>query len=157
MTNEQQPTTGHFDGATHQLPVRVYYEDTDFTGVVYHGSYVRFLERGRTESLRLLGSNHRTLGSREDPLAFAIRSLSIEFLKPARIDDALTVRTSYEEFSGARIFARQEIVRAEELLLRAQVEVVCVSRDGRPKRLPVEMKDALGRAREAQTSREKTS
>jgi acyl-CoA thioester hydrolase len=153
----KQPSSGWVEGATHYLPLRVYYEDTDFTGVVYHGSYVRFLERGRTEALRRLGADHQSLGSRDDPLAFAIRRLNIEFLKPARIDDALVVRTSYEEFSGARILARQEIYRAEELLLRAQVEVACVSREGRPRRLPAEMKEALRRALIATQGAQETS
>jgi acyl-CoA thioester hydrolase len=143
-----EPTAGAFEGGVHILPVRVYYEDTDFSGVVYHASYLKFLERGRSEALRCAGFDHRALALRKEPLAFAVRSVNAAFLKPARIDDALVVRTSYEAVVGARIIARQDIFRGSEHLVRAKVEVASVAPNGRPRRLPQELVTALGRVME---------
>ena len=141
----EAPTAGAYRDGVHILPVRVYYEDTDFSGVVYHASFLKFLERGRSDALRCIGFDHRALADRHEPLAFAVRSLNIEFLKPARIDDALTVRTSYEEVVGARIIARQDVFRGNEHLVRARVEVASVAPNGRPRRLPPELLAALKR------------
>ena len=90
------PTAGRFDGRDHLLPVRVYYEDTDFTGLVYHANYVRYLERGRSDCLRLMGIGHADLLDGDRPMAFVVSTLELKFLKPARIDDALVVRTTYQ-------------------------------------------------------------
>ena len=90
------PTAGRFDGRDHLLPVRVYYEDTDFTGLVYHANYVRYFERGRSDFLRAIGVGHADLLEEAEPLAFVVSELNIRYLKPARIDDALVVRTVYE-------------------------------------------------------------
>src|ERR1700709_2251409 len=87
--SEEHPSAGWMDGCEHVLPVRTYYEDTDFTGVVYHGAYVRFFERGRTDFLRLAGVNHAALLQRPDPLAFTVTRLAVDFRRAARIDDAL--------------------------------------------------------------------
>jgi len=143
MFVQQLPTSGFVRDGVHHLPVRVYYEDTDFSGVVYHASYLRFLERGRSDALRCAGVDHTSLSLRDEPLALAVRRITIEFLKPARIDDALAVRTSYEEIAGARIFAQQQIFRGEEQLVQAEVEAVCIGRNGRPRRLPAELVAAL--------------
>ena len=145
MTNDQAgpPASGRFESGTHLLPVRVYYEDTDFTGAVYHANYLRFMERGRSESLRSIGIDHVSLAQRPAPLAFAVRNINVTFLRPARIDDALVVRTSYSEVAGARIIARQEILRGGELLAEADVEIACISREGRPRRLPHDIVEAL--------------
>ena len=140
------PPSGQFESGTHFLPVRVYYEDTDFTGAVYHANFLRFMERGRSESLRAAGIDHVTLAQRDEPLAFAVRHINISFLKPARIDDALVVRTSYEEVAGARITAKQQIFRGAELLAEADVEIACISLEGRPRRLPGDIATALRKA-----------
>ena len=99
------------DGVEHVLPVRIYYEDTDFTGVVYHGGYVRFFERGRTDFLRLAGVSHAALLARPDPLAFTVVRLAIDFRRAARIDDALQVRTRFTAARGPRLFIAQRILR----------------------------------------------
>jgi acyl-CoA thioester hydrolase len=139
------PTAGSFKDGVHTLPVRVYYEDTDFTGLVYHANYLKFLERGRSDSLRAAGVEHVALAQRTEPLAFAVRRVDIAFLKPARIDDALTVRTSYPEIAGARITARQDIFRGAEKLVSATVEVVCIAANGRPRRCPADLIAAIDR------------
>ncbi len=119
--------------------VRVYYEDTDFSGVVYHAAYLKFFERGRTEALRSCGVVHSQLLAREEPLVFAIRKMTTEWLSPARIDDLLDVRTQFTSAKGARMLLRQEIGRGDDLLARADVEAACISRAGRPRRLSAEM------------------
>ena len=139
-----QPTSGEFEGRTHLLPVRVYYEDTDFTGLVYHGNYVRFFERGRSDFLRLVSSGHAELLDRDDPLAFVVTRMDIRFLKPARIDDALVVRTAYEAVKGPRLIIRQSIMRGEQTLCEADVEAACIDLNGRPRRPPRAMAEALG-------------
>jgi acyl-CoA thioester hydrolase len=129
-----QPTAGRFEGREHHLPIRVYYEDTDFTGLVYHATYVRYFERGRSDFLRVIGVGHAELLDGEQPMAFVVSQLNIRYLRPARIDDALTVRTVYEAVKGPRLIIRQSILRGEELLCRAEVEAVCIHLDGRPRR-----------------------
>ena len=148
MTNSLllPPPVGQFESGTHFFPVRVYYEDTDFTGAVYHAAYLKFMERGRSESLRSAGIDHVSLAQREEPLAFAVRNINISFVAPARIDDALVVRTSYSEIAGARIAAKQQVFRGEELLAEASVEIVCISQGGRPRRLPSDTAAALRKA-----------
>ena len=139
-----QPTSGEFEGRTHLLPVRVYYEDTDFTGLVYHANYLRFFERGRSDFLRLVSSGHAELLDRDDPMAFVVTRMDIRFLKPARIDDALMVRTAYEAVKGPRLIIRQAIVRGEQTLCEADVEAACIDLNGRPRRPPRAMAEALG-------------
>jgi len=146
MSSDKQPPSGRFEGGTHFLPVRVYYEDTDFTGAVYHANFLRFMERGRSESLRAAGIDHVSLAQRPEPLAFAVRSINISFLRPARIDDALMVQTSYEQVAGARITAKQQVLRGEELLAEASVEIACISLEGKPRRLPGDIAAALRKA-----------
>ena len=129
-----RPTAGRFAGREHRLPVRVYYEDTDFTGLVYHANYVRYFERGRSDCLRLMGIGHAELLDGDQPMAFVVSKMELRFLKPARIDDELVVRTFYEAVKGPRLLIRQEIARGEDALCRADVEVVCIHMDGRPRR-----------------------
>jgi acyl-CoA thioester hydrolase len=133
------PPSGAFDGREHVLPVRVYYEDTDFTGVVYHASYLRFFERGRTEFLRAAGVEHAALLALPEPCAFAVTHISVAFRRAARVDAALQVRTAYRWGKGVRIEARQRILRGGELIAEAEVEVVCIRLDGRPRRPPPEL------------------
>ena len=130
----------------HEMAVRVYYEDTDFTGIVYHASYLRFMERGRTNYLRLIGANHRSLfeaTEREAPgFAFVVRSMAIEFLKPARMDDLLTVVTAPEDGKGASMWLTQRVMRGEEVLIEARVKVACVV-GGRARPIPKALRLAM--------------
>ncbi len=121
----------------HRFTLRVYYEDTDFSGVVYHANYLRFLERGRTEMLRDLGIDQAALFSGEGALAFAVARLEIDFRRPARMDDLLAVETGVAEVGGASLLLRQRLLRvpADDLLVEASVRVAAVSR-GRAVRLP---------------------
>jgi acyl-CoA thioester hydrolase len=131
-----EPSAGTIRGNLHILPVRIYYEDTDFSGMVYHANYLRYFERGRSDVLRLLGVGHSELAARAEPLAFTVRRIEVDYLLPARIDDALEVRSLWEEAAGARFRVRQEVYRGEERLAAARVEVVCISMTGRPRRIP---------------------
>lgn len=123
------------------LLVRVYYEDTDFSGRVYHASYLRFLERGRTEWLRGSGFAQRELAETSS-VAFAVRSLQIEFLAPALMDDLLRVETSVTKARGASIDFRQRILRGDTELVTALVRAAAI-RDGRPARLPLSLRRLL--------------
>lgn len=135
-----KPTAGVFgEDKVHRLPVRVYYEDTDFSGVVYHARYLHFFERGRTDSLRSLGIHHSELAQAEDPLAFAVRRMSIEFAVAARVDDALIVETLFRPQKGARLMIEQRLMRDETLIASADVQAVCISLDGAVKRPTREM------------------
>jgi acyl-CoA thioester hydrolase len=138
-----EPSSGVLDGREHQLAVRVYYEDTDFTGVVYHGNYARYFERGRSDFLRLAGVSHHSLLERDDPAAFTVTRLAIEYKRPARIDDALVVRTTYDAMKGPRLFISQTITRGEELIATAQVEAACIDLKGRPRKPPPGLVEAL--------------
>jgi acyl-CoA thioester hydrolase len=133
------------DGRHHML-VRVYYEDTDFSGVVYHASYLRFMERGRTNYLRLLGADHRALfeaTQNEAPgFAFVVRSMQIEYLKPARMDDLLDVVTRPVEVKGASILLAQEVLRGSDVLIEAKVRVAFVS-GGRARPIPKPLREAM--------------
>jgi acyl-CoA thioester hydrolase len=128
------------------MAVRVYYEDTDFTGIVYHASYLRFMERGRTNYLRLIGAGQRALfeaAEREAPgFAFVVRSMAIEFLKPARMDDVLTVTTEPEEVKGASMTLRQSVMRHADVLVEAHVRVAFVS-GGRARPIPKPLRAAM--------------
>jgi acyl-CoA thioester hydrolase len=119
----------------HRLAVRVYYEDTDFSGVVYHASYLRFLERGRTEFLRALGIEHRGIFGGADGFHFVVRAITIEFLKPALMDDELCVETRPSATGGASIDMMQKIRRGGEVLLTAKVRIAVVA-GGKAKRIP---------------------
>jgi len=131
-----------FEGG--ELAVRVYYEDTDFSGRVYHASYLRFLERGRTEWLRKQGLSHRELAAASG-LVFGVRSMQIDFLAPARIDDLLIVETHAATARGASMEFRQRVVLDGKALVAATVLVAAI-RDGRPARLPVSLRQALAGA-----------
>jgi len=120
-------------------PVRIYYEDTDFSGIVYHVAYLKFFERGRSEGLRECGVTHSALLGRDGPLIFAIRKMTTEWIAPARVDDVLEVRTDFLTVKGARMALKQEIWRDEVLITRADVEAVCLSLDGRPRRVPADV------------------
>jgi acyl-CoA thioester hydrolase len=140
----------------HTMQVRVYYEDTDFTGIVYHANYLRFMERGRTNYLRLIGADHRALfeqAEKEAPsFAFVVRSMKLDFRKPAFMDDLLEVRTLSREVSGASIVLVQRVMRGVEVLVEAEVRVAFVS-EGRPKRIPEALRKAMGADAERNSER----
>ena len=127
----------------HHFPVRIYYEDTDFSGNVYHAAYLKFFERGRTEFLRELGVHHAELAAQG--VAFAVRAMEIEFEGAAHIDDLLSVSTSVARVSGARLVLEQTIARGESVLTRATVVVAAIKTTGGPARLPAVVRDLLVR------------
>ncbi len=137
---------GAIRGGRHILPVRVYYEDTDFSGMVYHASYLRFMERGRTDYLRLLGADQRALfeqTEKEAPgFAFVVRSMAIEFLKPAVMNDVLEIVTEPEEVKGASIALKQQVTRGRDTLVEAKVRVAFVS-GGRARPIPKALRLAM--------------
>ncbi|MEM9706666.1 MAG: tol-pal system-associated acyl-CoA thioesterase [Pseudomonadota bacterium] len=137
-------TIQHSDGRIFEIAVRVYYEDTDFSGIVYHANYLKFFERGRSDALRDCGVHHSELLERAEPLAFVIRKMTIDWRAPAKIDDMLQVRTRFDRVAGARLFISQETRRGETLLVAAEVEAACVSLTGRARRLPSEVLAKLG-------------
>ena len=142
--------TGHLDGAIrdgrHHMQIRVYYEDTDFSGLVYHANYLRFMERGRSNYLRLLGADQRALfaeAETEAPgFAFVVRSMQLDFLKPAHMDDLLDIVTRPLDVRGASITLHQEVKRGSLLLLEAKVKVAFVS-EGRAKPIPKPLRVAM--------------
>ena len=142
MTNTE-PSAGWLEGREHCLPVRIYYEDTDFTGVVYHANYLRYFERGRSDFFRLVGVSHSALLERPDPAAFTITRITVDFKRAARIDDALLVRTTYDAVKGPRLFVSQRITRGEELVATAAVEAACIDLKGRARKPPPGMVEAL--------------
>jgi acyl-CoA thioester hydrolase len=133
------PALGAFEGREHALPIRVYYEDTDFTGFVYHAGHVRFFERGRTEYMRARGVGHAELLARPDPCAFVVTRMALVFLKAARIDDALVVRTTYDQIRGPRLWVAQRITRGADLLATAEVQIACITETGAPRRPPPDL------------------
>jgi len=143
---------GEMRDGSHVMAVRVFYEDTDFSGIVYHANYLRFMERGRTNHLRLLGADHRALfeaAQREAPgFAFVVRSMTIEFLKSARMDDVLEIVTTPHEVKGASITLHQRVMRGDELLIEAHVRVAFVS-GGRARPIPQALRTAMRRIRGA--------
>ena len=127
----------------HSISIRVYYEDTDFSGVVYHASYLRFMERGRTELIRDLGIEQRELFDGDAALGFAVRRMLIDFVKPAVMDDLLTIETKPTLARGATMELDQRILRGEEVLVTAQVKVACVG-GGKARRIPDVLRYRLG-------------
>ncbi len=140
---DQHALAGRFCGREHILPLRIYYEDTDFSGVVYHANYVRYLERGRSEFIRAIGASHTSLMQGPQPVTFVVSGLDMRFVRPARIDDLLEIRTLVETVKGARILCRQAVTRGGQLILEASVENVCVTLEGKPRRLPPLLMDRL--------------
>ncbi len=133
-----QPLSGQLAGGLHRFVARVYYADTDFSGVVYHARYLEFLERGRTDFLRLSGIHHSQLASGEASgrLVWVVRRMEIDFRQPARMDDVIEVETRVADISGARVAMAQEIRRGDALLISARVEAAIMTPEGRPRRFP---------------------
>ena len=138
---------GRFRGAVHLLPVRVYYEDTDAGGVVYHARYVAFCERARSDAPRLMGIHQSQL----EDLFFVVRRMTCDFLKPARLDDLLEVETRFVEFSGARIEIDQQVMLNGNTHFRAQVTAALVDGRGRPRRMPENLAARFRAMRESQS------
>ena len=132
--------SGKLTSEGHVLKARVYFADTDFTGVVYHARYLEFLERGRSDFLRLAGVHHTELadGKHGEALSWIVRRMEIDFRQPARVDDIVTVVTQVAEISGARIRMNQKLLRDTELLVEAKVEAAIIGESGKPRRFPKE-------------------
>jgi acyl-CoA thioester hydrolase len=138
---------GRIQGDAHILPVRVYFEDTDFTGLVYHANFLKFCERGRSDFIRTLGIDHHALANPKEgePSVFVVRRIEVDYLKPARIDEVLEVVTRCEEIGGATLVLSQEVRRDGTVLVRSNVSVVLVSEAGKPRRLGQMVREALER------------
>ncbi len=143
MTSQSIFLSGELTETGHRLVQRVYYEDTDFSGVVYHARYLHFMERARTDYLRLLGVEQATLAIEGDTegLIFVVHRMEIDFKSPARMDDILTIETVTQKAGGAKMILLQEVRRGETLLIAAKVIIAIINAQGRPRRLP----EALGR------------
>jgi acyl-CoA thioester hydrolase len=126
----------------HRFDLRVYYEDTDLAGIVYYANYLKFIERARTEALLAAGIDQVAL-ERQEGSVFAVRAISVDYRAPARFQDMLTVHTVARAVSGARARLAQDVWRGDVLLVAAEVDVVCLGRDGRPRRLPEAVRAAL--------------
>ena len=138
------PTTGRIEGGQHILPLRIYYEDTDAQGIVYYANWLRFLERGRTELLRMIGLEHSALQAASG-INWVVRRCTIDYLKPARLDETIDIVTACGEMRGASLHMIQEARRGAEVLVRAELLVACMGESGRPARLPLQARNALGR------------
>ncbi|MFL5259747.1 MAG: tol-pal system-associated acyl-CoA thioesterase [Hyphomicrobiales bacterium] len=146
MTNRSWPDlAGRIEGGFHVLPVRVYYEDTDFSGAVYHANYLKFCERGRSDVLRLLGIDQRARWEGDARLAFVVTRLCCAFLRPAGVDDLLEVETRLQRLTGVRLDIDQRVMREGDRLFEAEVTVALVGRDGKPARIPADIASALAR------------
>ncbi|MEO1657326.1 MAG: tol-pal system-associated acyl-CoA thioesterase [Pseudomonadota bacterium] len=134
----------------HRIDFRIYFEDTDITGIVYHANYVKYFERGRTESLREVFKDLSEIMEDDDPATFAVASMEIKFKRPAKLDNIITVETKLVEAKGAKMIFEQKVLRGEELLASANVVAAVITMDGRPRRMPEEMRqrmdEYLGRA-----------
>jgi acyl-CoA thioester hydrolase len=134
---------GYFEGLIHILPISIYYEDTDLSGVVYHANYLRFMERGRTEFFRMAGISKMAGLEDEEPTAWAIRSIKVEYHRPARLDDQIQVRTRLTGLSGARMHAIQRVTCGERLLVEGRIEACITTLTGKPRRLPRNIQQTL--------------
>ena len=136
MSERWPDVSGKLEGEGHVLPIRVYYEDTDLSGVVYHSNYIKYCERGRSDWLRLIGIHHNEMVGK---FFFVVRRLECEYFKPAKVDDLLEVHTRFDGFKGARMHLTQKVLRGSDLLFEAKVTPVLIDPQGRPVRVPKEM------------------
>lgn len=135
------------ESVRHVLPVRVYFEDTDAGGITYHASYIRWCERGRTDFLRLLGTDSRRMidgSAGHEPAAFVVRRMACDFLRPSRMDDVLEVETRVRELGGASVTLLQTVTREGRPVFEAVVTVVLVAVSGKPLRLSTALRTAFG-------------
>lgn len=141
---EELPEGGWFDDAgSHWMAIRIYYEDTDFTGMVYHANYLRYFERGRSSHLRAAGVLHTNLLERDDPAAFTIVRAEIDYKRPARVDDLILIRTDYLGLNGIRILFRQAAMLGQTVLAEGRITAVAIHMDGRPRRPVPEVAERL--------------
>lgn len=136
--------SGHLEGGVHHLDIRIYYEDTDFSGIVYHANYLKFCERGRSDMLRLAGVHHTDMADRG--IHFVVRRMRCDFRASARIDDLVRVETSLKRASGAKLVLAQAVKLADQLLFEAEVTLAVVNSAGRPQRIPPEMVRTMSQA-----------
>lgn len=142
-TAADMPSSGRFDGRTHLLPVRIYYEDTDFSGVVYHANYLKYFERGRSDYVRLIGVSHTDLLKEDKPTAFSVVKITVEYRRAARVDDALLVKSTFDTVQGARLMIAQSLWRGDDEIARAAVEACCIDLTGRAIRPPASLLQRL--------------
>ncbi len=137
LSRDWPDLAGRLECDTHILPVRVYFEDTDFTGLVYHANILKFCERGRSDFIRCLGIDHRSLENPEqgEPAVFVVRRIEVDYLKPARIDEVLEVVTRCEDSGRATLVLAQDVCRDGVVLARLKASIVLVSKAGKPQRL----------------------
>jgi acyl-CoA thioester hydrolase len=135
MTIDLPPPGGRLDGTTHYFPVRVYYEDTDLSGIVYHANYLRWFERARSDLLRLIGINQRA-ALEADEGSYAVAELTIRYASPARLDDAVLIASRPTELRAASCRLHQQARRGDTLLAEAHLRVGFIGPDGRPRRQP---------------------
>lgn len=134
---------GRFEGKTHILPVRMYYADTDLSGVVYHANYLAYMERGRSEFFRYAGIMRLAQLEEPEPTAWTLRKVELEYLRPARVDDLIEVHTRLSALSGARMNAHQDIYLNGAVLTRGRIEACIITSRGKPRRIPKDMRDKL--------------
>ena len=134
---------GRFEGKVHILPIRIYYEDTDLSGIVYHANYLRYMERGRSEFFRAAGIARLAQLDQPEPTAWTLRKVELEYLKPARLDDLIEVHTRATALSGARLNAEQNIFCKGAQLTRGHVEAAIITLTGKPRRIPQDIRDKL--------------
>jgi acyl-CoA thioester hydrolase len=134
---------GRFEGKTHILPVRIYYADTDLSGVVYHANYLAYMERGRSEFFRHAGIVRLAQLEEPEPTAWTLRKVELEQLRPARVDDLIEVHTRLSALSGARMNAHQDVYLNGQMLTRGRIEACIITLSGKPRRIPQDMRDRL--------------
>jgi acyl-CoA thioester hydrolase len=142
MSADDLMIAGRFDGLEHLFPVRVYFEDTDLSGVVYHANYLRFMERGRSDMLRCAGIDQRAAHEGGEGV-YVVRNIAIRYVAPARLDDALIVVSRLQRIRAASVDIHQRVMRGQELLTQAEVEAAFVAPSGRPRRQPARWVDAF--------------
>ncbi|HSG54813.1 MAG TPA: YbgC/FadM family acyl-CoA thioesterase [Paracoccaceae bacterium] len=135
MESVPQPASGILEGQCHLFPIRVYYEDTDLSGIVYHANYLKYCERARSDLLRVLGIDQRTAHEAGEG-TYAVADAKIRWAAPARLDDSLVVQTSLAELRSASVRLVQRVVRGEELLVELAIRVGFIAPNGRPRRQP---------------------
>lgn len=137
MVNEvrDMPQSGRFVDDVHRFPCRVYFEDTDFTGVVYHANYLRFLERARSDMLRVAGIDQRAAYEAGEG-AYAVATMQLRYVRAARLDDDLLILSRIAELKAASVVVHQRVMRNDDLIAEGEVRVAFVTRDGRARRQP---------------------
>lgn len=149
---EVEPDAGAIDDTgAHHLSVRVYYEDTDAAGIVYYANYLKFIERARTDMMRLLGVSHSRMAA-EVGLSFIVRSCNVKYRKPARLDDGLEIRTRIVRLRGPVLDVEQDVFRGDELLVATELRIACVNGEGRVQPLPNSIRSAFEQVAQSMTA-----